>query len=597
MVTPSASGSAKRVVRIVSKCSSEDEFASLFSRFVDQESIFIVTKTPKPIGAKSQFFITLADGAPVLSGRGEVIEAVKDKSGKFKRPGMRIKFETLGPGCKELLDRMTGQPASLPPLPQHIRPTATPPPPVPAPAPGQSPEQAAQIEARAAAEAASKEEARVAGSATVLPANPFGELTEASLEAFIECTMYEESGAIQLPEEDKAEDGTDLLPAWWPRGDDDDDPVAPPPQARPGTPPPVAAAMAPPPAVPNAGASGAFGQTPAPPSLPYGGQNTPAPFGQHGPPRAPNARQAEPTELVYRPTILPLAKSNSTRNMAIVAGVASVLSLGIGYAVWGGGSDDSDKDKTTKTKAAGTDAGKAGPKPDGDNKKPDGDNKKPNGDSKKPDGDNKKPDGDNKKPDGDNKKPDGDNKKPDGDNKKPVKADTDTKTPDTDTKTPDTDTKTPDTDTKTPDTDTAAANTDECTLKVATRPAGATLTMGGKRIGTTPYSGTANCGSATLVVTRPRYQKVFRRVRLQAGKESALNLRLQRPIHRLLVTSSPRGASVYVGGRRVGKAPVYTNVPGFERMSIVVTRRGYKRWSKRVYINKKRHTVRARLRR
>src|SRR5690606_25654893 len=90
-------------------------------------------------------------------------------------------------------------------------------------------ERAAAAEAEALAQSlgngSSNGQNRAAGSEFILPANPFGDLTEASLEAFVECTMYEETAgheidqllgiATPVPAEGSAPiPAPDSVPAW-----------------------------------------------------------------------------------------------------------------------------------------------------------------------------------------------------------------------------------------------------------------------------------------------------------------------------------------------------------------------------------------------
>ena len=98
--------SQRRLIRIASGCKTEDQFVAVFNRFCDGESIFIATRTPKPVGETLSFCVTLADGEPLLAGTGSVSESYVDKTGPFSRPGMRIQFSELEDGAEEVLARL-----------------------------------------------------------------------------------------------------------------------------------------------------------------------------------------------------------------------------------------------------------------------------------------------------------------------------------------------------------------------------------------------------------------------------------------------------------------------------------------------------------
>ena len=99
---------------------------SVFRRFCDESSLFIVTKTPKPLGADSRFNITLADGKPMLVGSGKVVESHTDTNNKFGRPGMKIRFADLDDQSRKILRKLNQarqqtNPTPPPPLPRHLR--------------------------------------------------------------------------------------------------------------------------------------------------------------------------------------------------------------------------------------------------------------------------------------------------------------------------------------------------------------------------------------------------------------------------------------------------------------------------------------------
>lgn len=544
------------MLRIVSKCSSTEEFVSIFRRFCDEESIFVVTRKPKSVGATPRFLITLADSEPMLVGQGEVVEAYQDKQNPFGRPGMRIRFTELDDNSRVVHQKLVEAraPAPLPPTPK--------PPPIPEDATAEeikAAEQTAAAEAEALAQAledqkksGSNGEQRAPGGSTVLPANPFGDLTEASLEAFVECTMYEETspnplaGLIKSPEQVEAEGSGPIahesVPPWWPKAEETSevtDPTASPFNIEPTAPTPPPMDM-------------------TPPSIMAYQASSPAPVSE-----AQIGGLVEPTELVHygrkpRPSwLVPV----------IAAGAASILTLLIGYAIWGG--DDDKKPGAAMSSAAPAKATKSKASTKATKPKPANKAKKPAKAATEP---------------GDDVKPATDTKpvptpKPVGDDPAPA----------ADTK--------PVADTKPPTPEPAAASDGDCTVTVTTRPSGAVVYAGSKRLGTTPIEAAAlPCGTTTLRLRRVRYKKVRKVVKLRGGANE-VKVNLKRPTHMIRVSSTPSRATVLVSGRRVGRTPVLTKVPGFERTSVKVIRSGYSSYSKRVYTGKKVTSVRARLKR
>ena len=67
------------------------------------------------------------------------------------------------------------------------------------------------------------------------------------------------------------------------------------------------------------------------------------------------------------------------------------------------------------------------------------------------------------------------------------------------------------------------------------------------------------------------------------GKPQTVDVILQRPTHKLFVTTSPEGATVLIAGRRAGTSPTYIDVIGFSTIEITVDKPGYQTVTKQVY--------------
>ncbi|HUS68414.1 MAG TPA: hypothetical protein VMZ28_27960, partial [Kofleriaceae bacterium] len=249
---PAPAAPRKRQLRIASGCATRDSFITVFRRFCDRSSIFIATKTPKPIGEELAFTITLADGAPLITGTGRVVASYADEKGTYGRPGMKIQFGELDSASSRLVDELvaTGRakPATLPPprppTPSRSIPAVPPvkplpsvvaaarskpptPPVVPGPVPSPSGVEPKLTSTLMLTPVKRREEdvvvvapplpavadkpaggtgwddasefggpTRVRGGKSVLPANPLGALEADSIDAFVECTLYEDTGGF-----------------------------------------------------------------------------------------------------------------------------------------------------------------------------------------------------------------------------------------------------------------------------------------------------------------------------------------------------------------------------------------------------------------
>src|SRR5687768_13984637 len=130
--------SATRVIRVVTRCASLDEFVATFSRFVDDRSLFIVTNQPRPIQAARPFVVQLKDGETMLRGQAEVIESHADKGGPGGRNGMRLRFLHMDDKSRDvhkalLEQRRREEPPSKKTLITAVAPPPLPPPPTPTP--------------------------------------------------------------------------------------------------------------------------------------------------------------------------------------------------------------------------------------------------------------------------------------------------------------------------------------------------------------------------------------------------------------------------------------------------------------------------------
>ena len=172
-------------IRIVTRCTSREQFVAMFSRYCSATSCFIPSSDSRPIGTATAFSIRLADGTQLLRGEGVVLQAWSHGDHGFKRPGIELGIHRLDDSCAELFDEL-------------IRPRSVA---VPIPPANQlqmllaaQPSVSSELETPTVEmpPLALPEEPRVPPSPFVLPANPLTEMTDDLLSAFVECNLLAE---------------------------------------------------------------------------------------------------------------------------------------------------------------------------------------------------------------------------------------------------------------------------------------------------------------------------------------------------------------------------------------------------------------------
>lgn len=657
---------SRRVLKIVSKCNSEADFLAVFHRFCDHESLFVVTRTPKPVGSNSRLAITLADGKPMIVGEGHVIESSLDAKNALGRPGMRIRFTELDRDSRATLAKLNetrateaartgargaaekpgratlmtpavppptaigtppptalgGAPIKIPDIP-HLKSTLLPrseterkpmrggserlasPRVLAKPAKEPSPELDSPLppppskerngvplkpvllarsgpvplgktssggsggsqadddaptnvsgdvpgKARAPSELTAVDnplgEMRAEGSDFILPANPFGQVTDQSLEAFVECTLYEETGSILIEPEGEARED-DSLPPWWPKAGD-------------GTLTPL------PPAAPGMFAPGMdntgevpLGRAPTPPS--FGPGHAPAPG------TAPTAMmQGAPAVAgALVPAFPSFRQPTAWLPIAVTALATAVITLVLGYVLWGtGGNEASDAPKPGAALLA---ARAVAPEPAAEVPAPavpaavapaaavpDGESESETETANEGEGE-----GETVPPAEEEVLPD-----PPGDEEPEAREMG------------------------------IEVGATECKVSVTTEPEGSRVYANGRALpGKTPLVANVPCTTTVLDIKRSRYEDVRRPVAPTAGEVAQVAVRLQRPKVQLRLVSYPAGATVSIRGRRIGTAPLTTTVDGFLYTTITFEKSGYKKAFQRIYPKDKLTLVKGRL--
>lgn len=132
-----------------------------------------------------------------------------------------------------------------------------------------------------------------------------------------------------------------------------------------------------------------------------------------------------------------------------------------------------------------------------------------------------------------------------------------------------------------------------CKVAFTSSPDAAEVVIDGKVVGTTPYEHVGSCGGFAVAFRRDKYQTLKQTV--EAGATS-LDVRLERPLFKVKVTSRPPGAMVKVGGVDKGKTPVVIELPGYETTSIELVKGG-RTTTQRVYPDRNNEKVDVKLRR
>ena len=131
----------------------------------------------------------------------------------------------------------------------------------------------------------------------------------------------------------------------------------------------------------------------------------------------------------------------------------------------------------------------------------------------------------------------------------------------------------------------AAGARRDCTAKVRTTPAGATVLWGDVSLGPSPIDGAPiPCGRASITVRRERYLDVTRTITAEPGQGAVISERLQRPPAKLIVKSSPPNAIIKLNKRSVGSAPRKLASMRYEHVRIDASLPGYRPWSQTLYL-------------
>lgn len=213
-------------LRIATRCTTMDQFVAAFHRFVDAQTVFISTLNPRSVGLETAFSIDLADNTPALRGIGVVIESWTTPHNPYGRPGLQLGIRRLTVDSEPVFDRLLFAREATSPTPtssSSVMQVIVTKPGVPRPLAKTLPapigvkgvstppaERAAPVSSNVQLPVPDNE--RTPGSDLVLPANPLMNIDDKSLEGFVDCTLYEETGNF-FGEQPVLEDPDDPLAA------------------------------------------------------------------------------------------------------------------------------------------------------------------------------------------------------------------------------------------------------------------------------------------------------------------------------------------------------------------------------------------------
>jgi len=116
-----------------------------------------------------------------------------------------------------------------------------------------------------------------------------------------------------------------------------------------------------------------------------------------------------------------------------------------------------------------------------------------------------------------------------------------------------------------------------CSLEVNSSPQGAEIFLDGKSVGHSPMKlESLACGTVSLRLSQPRYVEWKEKVELTPDQPGSVQAQLRRGQAKVLITSAPSGAKVYVGGRAVGQTPLTRDFPAYTRAKLQVVAPGYR---------------------
>ncbi|HEX5059740.1 MAG TPA: PEGA domain-containing protein [Kofleriaceae bacterium] len=122
-----------------------------------------------------------------------------------------------------------------------------------------------------------------------------------------------------------------------------------------------------------------------------------------------------------------------------------------------------------------------------------------------------------------------------------------------------------------------------CKVVVASTPAGSMVALDDKTVGPSPLTVGTSCEKHKLDISHARYQSTTKFVTLAEGKDQEVEVTLSRPTHVVTVSSNPSGAQIFIDGRSAGTTPSKLSVLGFTTLKLEFKKTGYQPASAKLY--------------
>ncbi|HEX7699650.1 MAG TPA: PEGA domain-containing protein, partial [Kofleriaceae bacterium] len=116
-----------------------------------------------------------------------------------------------------------------------------------------------------------------------------------------------------------------------------------------------------------------------------------------------------------------------------------------------------------------------------------------------------------------------------------------------------------------------------CRIAISTTPAGSLISIDGQQIGPSPLTVAGPCEKRRIDIAHPRYapiEKIVMPKQTDAGEP--VDVTLMRPTHNLFVETQPPGAIVSIDGHRAGTSPTMVKVMGFTTLRLKIEKPGWK---------------------
>ena len=122
-----------------------------------------------------------------------------------------------------------------------------------------------------------------------------------------------------------------------------------------------------------------------------------------------------------------------------------------------------------------------------------------------------------------------------------------------------------------------------CKLTVTTTPAGSIVRLDDQVMGPSPITIQSECARKRVDVKHPRYAPGTKWVSLAADTPASVDIPLSRPTHKVTIISQPAGATVSIAGRRAGTTPTAVQMMGFTKVALTIEKKGYKTVVESIY--------------